>query len=70
MRRWVGTDVTTNPKVKQEMDRFLKKHGVNSVVATESNMGCSHEEGEDFPHGKDCPFCPWWKGKQGAARRD
>jgi hypothetical protein len=29
-------------------------------------MGCPHEEGEDFPVGEDCPFCPFWKGKQGS----
>ena len=27
------------------------------------NMGCPREEGEDFPMGGDCPFCPFWKGK-------
>jgi len=25
-----------------------------------------YEEGEDFPPGEDCPFCPFWKGKQGS----
>ena len=29
-----------------------------------------HEEGLDFPNGEDCPFCPFWKGKQGSKRRD
>ena len=33
-------------------------------------MGCPHEEGEDFPEGEDCPFCPFWKGKQGSNRRE
>ncbi len=36
----------------------------------EGNMGCPHEEGEDFPHGEDFPFGPFWKGKQGSSRRD
>jgi hypothetical protein len=35
-----------------------------------ARLGCPHEEGEDFPHGEDCPFCPFWKGKQGSSRRD
>jgi hypothetical protein len=35
-------------------------------VATDRNMGCPHEEGKDFPVGGDCPFCPYWKGKQGS----
>jgi hypothetical protein len=66
IERWVGTDVKENPKVQQEILAFFSKHGVKSVVATDENMGCTHEEGEDFPAGEDCPFCPFWKGKQGS----
>jgi hypothetical protein len=64
--RWVSTDVMTNPKMQQELKDFFFQHGVKSVVMTEGNIGCPHEEGEDFPHGEDCPFCPFWKGKQGS----
>ncbi len=70
IKRWVATDVTTNPKVQQELKDFFHQHGVKSVVASDRNMGCPHEEGEDFPEGQDCPFCPFWKGKQGSNRRD
>ena len=70
MKRWVATDVTTSPRVQQEMKEFFHEHGVKSVVASEGNMGCPHEEGEDFPEGEDCPFCPFWKGKQGSNQRD
>jgi hypothetical protein len=70
IQRWVATDVTTNPKVQQEMKDFFLQHGVKSVAMSEGNMGCPHEEGMDFPHGEDCPFCPFWKGKQGSNRRD
>jgi hypothetical protein len=70
IKRWVATDVTTNAKVRQEMKDFFLQHGVNSVAMSQGNMGCPHEEGLDFPHGKDCPFCPFWKGKQGSNRRD
>ncbi len=59
---------TTNPKVQQEMKAFFQQHGVKSVAMSDGNMGCPHEEGEDFPVGKDCPFCPFWKGKQGSNR--
>ena len=69
IKRWVATDVTTNPKVQQEMKDFFLQHGVNSVAMSEGNMGCPHEEGLDFPHGEDCPFCPFWKGKQGSGAR-
>jgi hypothetical protein len=70
MKRWMATDVTTNPKVQREMKDFFQQHGVKSVAMTEGNMGCPHEEGEDFPQGEDCPFCPFWKGKQGSNRKD
>jgi hypothetical protein len=66
MQRWVATDIMTNPKVQQEMQDFFLQHGVKRVAASEGNMGCPHEEGEDFPLGGDCPFCPFWKGKQGS----
>jgi hypothetical protein len=70
MRRWVASDVTTNPKVQRELQDFFAQHGVTSVAMSDGNMGCPHEEGADFPVGEDCPFCPFWKGKQGSNRRD
>ena len=70
MKRWVGTDVTTNPRGQKELQAFFQQHGVQSVVMSEGNMGCPHEEGEDFPVGQDCPFCPFWKGKQGSNRQE
>jgi hypothetical protein len=70
LKRWVATDVTTSPKVQQELKDFFLQHGVKQVAMTEGNLGCPHEEGEDFPLGEDCPFCPFWKGKQGSNRRD
>ena len=70
LKRWVGTDVTTSPKVQTELREFFELHGVKQVVLSEGNMGCPHEEGEDFPKGEDCPFCPFWRGKQGSNRRD
>jgi hypothetical protein len=70
LERWVGTDVTTNPKVQRKLRDFFERHGVRSVGMSEGNMGCPHEEGEDFPEGEDCPFCPFWRGKQGSHRHD
>jgi hypothetical protein len=70
MKRWVASDVTTNPKVQKEIDQFFKKHGITRVGISAGNIGCPHEEGKDFPVGGDCPFCPWWKGKQGSGARE
>jgi hypothetical protein len=68
IRRWVASDVTTSPKVQREMIEFFREHGVRSVATSEGNMGCPHEEGKDFLEGEDCPFCPFWRGKQGSNR--
>jgi hypothetical protein len=70
MRCWVASDVTTNAKVQQELQEFFARHGVKQVAVSEGNMGCPHEEGLDFPHGEDCPFCPFWKGKRGSNRKE
>lgn len=70
LRRWVATDVTTNAKVQRELQEFFTQHGVKSVAMSDGNMGCPHEEGPDFPRGEDCPFCPFWKGKQGSRARE
>ncbi len=66
IERWVGTGVQDSPKVQQEIQEFFLLHGVKSVAVSDGNIGCPHEEGEDFPVGEDCPFCPFWKGKQGS----
>jgi hypothetical protein len=66
IERWVGTDIKDNAKIQGAIRRFFDRHGVKSVAAVDRNMGCPHEEGEDFPVGKDCPFCPFWQGKQGS----
>jgi hypothetical protein len=69
MQRWVATNVTTSPKVQQELKDFFLQHGVQQVAMSQGNMGCPHEEGEDFPLGEDCPFCPFWKRNKEATKR-
>jgi hypothetical protein len=64
VERWVATDIMTNPKIQREMIGFFQMHGVKSVAASSGNMGCPHEEGEDFP------YCSFWAGKQGSNHRD
>jgi hypothetical protein len=64
LRRWMGTDVTTSPKVQQEVREFFEQHGVRSVGMSEGNLGCPHEEGEDFP-GRGLPVLPVLEGQAG-----
>ena len=70
IQSWVGTGLLGSPKVRREMDRFFTRYGVVEATGFPFNIGCPHEEGEDFPEGADCPFCPYWRGKQGVDRWD
>lgn len=64
LERWVGVGILENARVQQEIQAFFRKHNVSKVTATDANIGCPHEAGADFPEGGDCPFCPYWQGKQ------
>jgi hypothetical protein len=64
LKRWWGEHVERDPQIQQEIVAFLRQHGARKVVVTDGILGCPHEEGIDFPEGEDCPFCPFWKGKQ------
>jgi hypothetical protein len=65
MERWTSSNVATDPKVAEQIKQFFAKRGVKNVVVTDGIIGCPHEEGDDFPVGQECPFCPFWEGKQG-----
>jgi len=64
LRRWVKHDIVNDPNITREINEFLKAYGARTVVTVNKVFGCPHEEGKDFPRGDDCPFCPFWKGKQ------
>ncbi len=64
LQRWVGPNVADDPQVRAEILDFVQEHKAKSVVMTNGVIGCPHEEGIDYPLGEDCPFCPFWKGKQ------
>jgi hypothetical protein len=66
IRRWVATDVTTNPKIQRQVQEFFKEHRVKSVAISEGNMGCPHEEGEDFPRERTVPSARSGRGSRGA----
>jgi hypothetical protein len=65
LERWRGPDVMTDPEVQMEIASFVEAHGVQEVAVTDGVLGCPHEEGIDFPVGQECPYCPFWRGKQG-----
>ena len=68
LERWMGSNIKDSPKVKRGIKDIFDGHRVKSVAMSDGNIGCPHEEGQDFPRGEDCPFCPFWAGKQGSGR--
>ena len=64
LQRWFSqdesVDVREDPAIEAEIVAFVRKHAVRSVVMTDRIIGCPHEEGMDYPHGKKCPRCPYW----------
>ena len=65
MQRWRGPGVGKSKEVAAEIEAFIKAHGAREVVMSNGIIGCPHEEGIDFPEGQECPYCPFWRGKQG-----
>jgi len=64
LKRWWGQDVARDPVIQRQVADFIAAHRARSVVVTEGIIGCPHEEGIDFPSGQECPYCPFWRGKQ------
>ncbi len=62
IRKWMSglVDVRANEQIGNEIQAFLKEHGVRSVIATDRIIGCPHEEGKDYPEGIKCPLCSFW----------
>ncbi|MBN1359693.1 MAG: hypothetical protein JW993_03825 [Sedimentisphaerales bacterium] len=65
LKRWVSgrNDVRQDAKIQAEIIAFFKQYDVKQVVYTDRIIGCPHEEGPDYPKGQDCPFCPFWAGR-------
>ena len=57
------TDARFDPEISDKILAFLERHGIRSVVMTDSIFGCPHEEGTDYPEGSSCPKCPYWAGR-------
>jgi hypothetical protein len=70
MERWYGPNLDTDREVQAQITGFIGAHGVREVAVTDGIIGCPHEEGVDFPRGQECPYCPFWEGKQGIQLRD
>ena len=62
LERWFSdtTDVRFDRAIASEIQAFLDRYGVKTVVTTGEINGCPHEEGVDYPVGQVCPRCPFW----------
>ena len=66
MKKWYSdesTDVRTVETVVNELGSFIARWNPKLVVAPEEIFGCPHEEGIDYPTGKNCPKCAYWTGR-------
>jgi hypothetical protein len=64
LEHWAGPEVTLDLAVMFHIQRFIERHHAKKVLMTDGIIGCPHEEGVDYPEGEDCPFCPFWRGRQ------
>lgn len=64
MRWWSDQqDARLDEKITKEILEFIEEHRVVSVALAPKLLGCPHESGVDYPEGEDCPYCPYWAGK-------
>ena len=65
MERWQSEerDLRYDDEIGFQISAFLREHGVLTVMMADRIIGCPHEEGIDYPEGKPCPECPYWRGR-------
>ncbi len=65
MERWQSEerDLRSDDEIGFAISAFLREHGVVTVMMADRIIGCPHEEGIDYPEGKPCPECPYWRGR-------
>lgn len=64
VKKWMSSNVANSKRIQKEIGEFLIESKAKTIIITENTIGCVHEEGKDYKEGDDCPFCPFWKGKQ------
>ena len=61
LERWFSEgDLRNDPKLNEQILKFIRSHEAKSVVIGDRILGCPHEEGIDYPQGSACPQCPFW----------
>jgi hypothetical protein len=64
MRTWTthAVDVRHDPTIAAAVTDFIREYAVKHTVTSDRIMGCPHQEGIDYPMGRNCPRCPFWAG--------
>ncbi len=62
LKRWFVAkgDIRDDTETANEITAFLTAHEVRETVFSDRITGCPHEEGVDYPLGRECPECPFW----------
>ncbi len=62
LKRWFVAkgDIRDDTETANEITAFLTAHEVRETVFSDRITGCPHEEGVDYPRGRECPECPFW----------
>jgi len=62
LKSWLvrAQDVRIDRAINDEILSFIKEWNVQRVAMAGRIIGCSHEEGIDYPEGSVCPQCPYW----------
>ena len=64
MKKWYSDDdIMKEHDVFEEVLEFITANGARTVGMADLIIGCTNEEGIDYPEGGFCPLCPFWQGR-------
>jgi hypothetical protein len=69
IQRWVATDVTTNPKVQQELKDFFLQHGVKSVAMSQGTWAARTRRDWTFRTARTARFARSGRGNKEVTER-
>ncbi|MBN1541254.1 hypothetical protein JW992_03840 [candidate division KSB1 bacterium] len=63
------SDIRFDQTAYQQALEFIKEQGADPVAMSDRLSGCPHVEGQDYPAGHSCPYCPAWEERDNASHR-
>ena len=64
LNKWISkVDLRKSEKIIAEVLNFAEINNAKTISMFNLIMGCPHEEGIDYPQGKSCSECTYWKGR-------